>query len=236
MLIVFTLVHLQLLRPDFSTLLSKQQENEIFTLIGKLIQTLSSPEIAIDDRHTPRLYARFLAGLLTRHRREGTNTSRQQHPPPPPPPQNQHPAPSKGDYSSSNTSSTTFSQQQPQGGGMPSQQPHDGGYTQALYSESEKPETAIYQAPADLPYSSPSTRPIEFYTSGDFGPVNNLSDEDMLATMYALKNPAWWQNMMMPGYVGCCLALRTTADPKLNVLFIQIFVARPSKSSEERCV
>jgi hypothetical protein len=28
---------------------------------------------------------------------------------------------------------------------------------------------------------------------------NGMSDEEMLATMQALKNPAWWQNMMMPG-------------------------------------
>lgn len=28
---------------------------------------------------------------------------------------------------------------------------------------------------------------------------NGMSDEEMLATMHALKNPAWWQNMMMPG-------------------------------------
>jgi len=25
------------------------------------------------------------------------------------------------------------------------------------------------------------------------------SDEEMLATMQAIKNPSWWQNMMMPG-------------------------------------
>lgn len=28
----------------------------------------------------------------------------------------------------------------------------------------------------------------------------NFSDEEMLATMQAIKNPTWWSNMMMPGY------------------------------------
>lgn len=28
---------------------------------------------------------------------------------------------------------------------------------------------------------------------------NGVSEEEMLATMQTLKNPAWWQNMMMPG-------------------------------------
>ncbi|KAG6843914.1 hypothetical protein H0H87_011724, partial [Tephrocybe sp. NHM501043] len=73
----------QLLKPEFSNLLSKDQETEIFDLIGRLIQTLSSPEIAIDDRHTPKLYARFLAGLLSKHRRDGATVGRL-HPHPPP--------------------------------------------------------------------------------------------------------------------------------------------------------
>jgi hypothetical protein len=51
--------------------MSKEEETQVYDLIGRLIQTLSSPEIAIDDRHTPKLYARFLAGLLSRHRRDG---------------------------------------------------------------------------------------------------------------------------------------------------------------------
>ena len=30
--------------------------------------------------------------------------------------------------------------------------------------------------------------------------VNSFSDEEMLATMQAIKSPTWWSNMMMPGY------------------------------------
>jgi hypothetical protein len=191
--------HTQLLRPDFSNLLNKEQENEIFDLIGRLIQTFSSPEIAIDDRHTPRLYARFLAGLLSRHRREGMSAGRlhQQ-----PPPQNQIPRPSHGDYNLTNSSSSAFSVAQPQ-----NTQSHDNsGYTQSLYSQSEKSNThtPTYQE-GGVAYV-PSTTPIEFDTSYDLGlgSGNILSEEEMLATMQALKNPAWWQTMMMPGYVWMC--------------------------------
>ncbi|CAK5274670.1 unnamed protein product, partial [Mycena citricolor] len=69
---------LKLLRPEFSHLMSKEEENKVYDLIGRLIQTLSSPEIAIDDRHTPKLYARFLAGLLSKHRRDGATVGRLQ--------------------------------------------------------------------------------------------------------------------------------------------------------------
>jgi len=40
-------------------------------LIARAIHILSSPHIAVDDRHTPKLHARFLARLLSRHRRDG---------------------------------------------------------------------------------------------------------------------------------------------------------------------
>jgi len=56
--------------------MTKDLETEIFDLIGRLIQTFSSPEIAIDDRHTPKLYARFLAGLLARSRKDGATVGR----------------------------------------------------------------------------------------------------------------------------------------------------------------
>jgi hypothetical protein len=44
-------------------------EDEIFELIGRLITMLQ--DVAIDERHTPRLYAQFLASLLTGHRKGG---------------------------------------------------------------------------------------------------------------------------------------------------------------------
>ncbi|KAG2124252.1 hypothetical protein BD769DRAFT_1776582 [Suillus cothurnatus] len=60
---------LKLLRPEFAQLLTRQMEDGIFELIGRLITTLQ--DVAIDERHTPRLYARFLSSLLTRHRKGG---------------------------------------------------------------------------------------------------------------------------------------------------------------------
>jgi hypothetical protein len=73
----------------------------------------------------------------------------------------------------------------------------DQGFSRNTFSHSVD-TTPIYQPEAtfstgtggmhfvsDLGYSSPGS--------------NGMSDEEMLATMQALKNPAWWQNMMMPG-------------------------------------
>ncbi|KAJ7660324.1 hypothetical protein DFH06DRAFT_393736 [Mycena polygramma] len=73
---------LKLLRPEFSHMMSNEKESQVYDLIGRLIQTLSSPDIAIDDHHTPKLYARFLARLLSRHRRDAV-TLRHVHTQPP---------------------------------------------------------------------------------------------------------------------------------------------------------
>jgi len=46
--------------------LSQDQRVEIRGLVQKVIDILGSPEVAIDDRHGPKLYARFLEKLLAK--------------------------------------------------------------------------------------------------------------------------------------------------------------------------
>jgi hypothetical protein len=189
---------LQLLRPEFSTLMTKELETEIFELIGRLIQTFSSPDIAIDDRHTPKLYARFLAGLLSRNRKDGATVGRL-HPQPPPQSEIAHAA-SGGYGSHMPASNPSFSVTSPEGDG---QGGHDGGFTHAVFNPTnEKADTPIYRPEATYTLGN---GPIEFGGSADFGSLalgsstNGFSDEEMLATMQALKNPQWWSTMMMPG-------------------------------------
>lgn len=187
---------LKLLRPEFANLLSKDQEDEIFDLIGRLIQTLSSPEIAIDDRHTPKLYARFLAGLLSRHRRDGATVGRLQ-----PNPPSHHSQSSSMEFSqpTSSLSSSAFPLLQSQGGSM--QGGGDQGFSGNTFNHSvEKVDTTpIYRPEATF---STGAGAIHFVSDPGFPSLgsNGMSDEEMLATMQALKNPAWWQNMMMPGF------------------------------------
>ena len=71
------------MRPEFKAFVTPARENEIFDLIHRLIQTLQSPEIAIDERHTPRLHARFLTGLLSRYKRDVATTGGLHTQPPP---------------------------------------------------------------------------------------------------------------------------------------------------------
>lgn len=199
---------LQLLRPEFAHLLAREDENEIFDLIGRLIQTLSSNAIAIDDRHTPKLYARFLAGLLSRHRRDGATVGRL-HPQPPP---HQLPSPDSNGYPHNLPSVSTFAVSHPQGSVTGHGQDLQHGYGHSGYNQAvDQIATPIYRPEATYAVGA---GPIQF--GGDLEMLNfdgnSVSDEEMLATMQAIKNPAWWQNMMMPGFVFFCLEHSTTSD------------------------
>lgn len=61
---------LKLHRPKFQVLLTAAQADSIIPLLERLISTLGDPEIAVDDMHGPKVYARFLSTLLVGHRGE----------------------------------------------------------------------------------------------------------------------------------------------------------------------
>ncbi|KAH7920352.1 hypothetical protein BV22DRAFT_1021375 [Leucogyrophana mollusca] len=186
---------LKLLRPDFAQLLTRQMEDEIFELIGRLITCLQ--DVAIDERHTPRLYARFLAGLLTKHRKGGGGVAGRLQPMPPPSQTTQqhpntntsrHPPSSSGNQHS--TSQTQGSSQR-QGRGDPMQIAADHGAA---------PATTIYRP--EIAYTQGHGQ-MEIGSSIDVGMIDDLasglSEANTLATMHAL-NDVWWGNMMMPGF------------------------------------
>ena len=52
----------QLLQPKYATYLTAQERQEIRELVGRVVDLMA--EVAVDDRHYPKLYSRFLKGLL----------------------------------------------------------------------------------------------------------------------------------------------------------------------------
>lgn len=173
---------LKLLKPEFSSFLFKEQENEIFELIGHLIHTLSSPKIAIDDRHTPKLYARFLASLLSRHRRDGASAGRLQTNLPP---QNQ---PSTGT---------------PQG--RSEHTPPAVPSAQSSQSGQQSGSQGIHNVTHNIPQASlgDGMAPFIFGDVDMMDGIGDISEAEMLATMQAITGPSWWSNVMMPGCVFC---------------------------------
>lgn len=52
------------MQPRYAGYLDQQQRDEIRQKVQRMINLLGSPEVAIDDHHSPKLYSRFLQGLL----------------------------------------------------------------------------------------------------------------------------------------------------------------------------
>ncbi|KZT01948.1 uncharacterized protein LAESUDRAFT_730644, partial [Laetiporus sulphureus 93-53] len=185
---------LKLMRPEFKNLISQEQETEIFDLIRRLIEALKSPEIAIDDRHTPKLHARFLAGLLTKIRRDTATSGRLQ---PQPPPSSQPPEVNTGGFAAQPGSSTSASSQPyPSASSSTGFQDHGhlmtGGHTLANDVMNTEP---VYQT--DTAYTV-GAAPMEVF---DFNAPNGHGyAEETLGALIALQSPAYWRDMMMPGY------------------------------------
>ena len=211
---------LKLLRPEFAHLLTKEQEAEIFDLIARLIHLLSGAEIAIDDRHTPNLYARFLAGLLSKHRRDGVTVGRL-HPQPPSADTGgpHHDYPHSGGPSSTTSTNFSFTSSQGQSSGQGNSGMEGGHYHPNSFAlnmaggnpqqisldqqQQQKSGTPIYRADATFGLGpNGESFPMALGDSMDVAPYGSpeFADEDLLATMKALRNPEWWNNMMMPGF------------------------------------
>ena len=54
----------KLLHPKYIPVFTKEQRQESYNLVQKVVDALGSPEVAIDDKHGPKLYSRLLKGLL----------------------------------------------------------------------------------------------------------------------------------------------------------------------------
>ncbi|KAF4614734.1 hypothetical protein D9613_003000 [Agrocybe pediades] len=58
---------INLLRPRYLSLLSDELQRDIIQSVSRLISILRSDGVALDGRHTPALYSRFLASLMDNH-------------------------------------------------------------------------------------------------------------------------------------------------------------------------
>jgi len=191
---------LKLLRPEFSWLVRADDKTKIFDLIGRLIQTLNSPEVAIDNKHTPKLHAKFLAGLLTKHHQDSNQDQLSQAPLPP----SKHtvggnPAPYEGQPQPSSTSAQYFGHGSgPTQGASMSQ----GGFDSASYASdpnfSSQPSIRLSHDTAQ--YQLQTLDSVAATQDCAMNAMADLSEEDMLATLRTIGNPNWWSNMMMPGF------------------------------------
>ncbi|EJT98211.1 hypothetical protein DACRYDRAFT_71277 [Dacryopinax primogenitus] len=190
---------LKLLRPEFLPLLADTQQAHIVSMITSVVEVFNS--VAIDNMHTPRLYARFLQTLLEkRHTLEEPAPTQV-----PPEPENV----SKEPMPRINGSA-------PQNSGIPAPVLAPAV---AVTTEVQMPAPIPQQLPAQAALPTPPTLYVEGSVSGAVSTVGdetevppstyggslfNLddmeNDDDYLASMRALNNANWASNMLLPGW------------------------------------
>ena len=182
--------------------ISRGLEDEIYQLIERLVNTIGSPQIAVDERHAPMLYSRFLARLLSKHKRDGAEHGRmRQQGPPTQQPQASSSATVQQQWRRLQTAQQT---PPPHSGASPSPFATGGNSTtlpDILHSATFNGEPTVTQ-----------TRFKDAANNFTFDPV--LID-DLLEPMEAIEDPLWMQTMMLP---GCVLRFTFSSSSSYNHL------------------
>lgn len=230
---VLTWPFLQLLRLECSRFITPGLESDIYRIIERLINTLASPQIAIDERHTPKLYSRFLASLLAKHKRDGAGHGRmpQQGPPPqqmptnPGAPMYQQP---QASHSASSTQITT---------GVSGANAPDLAPTMTLNNTAAVPTEAMetknpdslgnytFDSPPDFTFGATNQQGSDLMDFS-FDPITTPGNDDMLAAMQAIHSPNWLGNMLMPGSVDGSPFIVERVQVRLILTSLQILLAR----------
>ena len=168
----------QLLHPRFVTYIPRETRVEIRGLVKDVANFLGSPEVALDDRHGPMMYSRFLHDLLE------TPLASVDHSPaalkraarllsPQPPPQPDLASGHQPSQASSSTATPTSNVHSP----APAHDPH------------------VYDDSLGMQFDSQSTQPAD--TSGMYAAPLPF-DNDLLQSMQTLTDSNW-SNMILPG-------------------------------------
>jgi hypothetical protein len=208
---------LKLLRPECSRFITPGLEAEIYQVIERLINTIGSPQIAIDERHTPMLYSRFLASLLAKHKRDGAARGRMHQEGPP----TQQPQASSSAPVYQQQRQTT-QQQAPHSSASPSSFATGGAGNPTTVQDvppvtepttvTQTTETGLFKdtavnnnepiLPLDPPLytfgaNAAGQQQHQHIDAMDF----TLEIDDLLGPMKAIvENPLWMQTMMLPGF------------------------------------
>lgn len=187
-------------------------EAEIYRVIEDLINTIGSPQIAIDERHTPKLYSRFLRSLLVKHKRDGAARGRMHQQGPPTQqvqtgsgpvyqqPQQPHAPPSISSYAGTGVSSGASTSNLPQTTTLNNGATASNELADAVPTNTNEPGNFVLQSSPDFMFGvqgEDDHQVVDF----TFDTIMTPGNDEMLAAMHAIQGPTFWQTMMMPGSV-----------------------------------
>ncbi|KAF8986590.1 hypothetical protein BDQ17DRAFT_1436191 [Cyathus striatus] len=175
----------KLLQPKFAAYLSIEQRVEIRGLVQKVVDLLGSAEIAIDERHGPKLYSRFLKNLLAA-------------------PMARTDPMSPGALSGASLPRQRSRAQKSTSGQTPVQSPEA-----ARDSLSPPPNQAILSFDTFAPMGATDPYAHEVNGTSSINDLNGLGinffqpelpqyDNDIMQSMQSLADPSTWSDMNMP--------------------------------------
>jgi len=180
----------KLLQPKFAAYIDAAKRASIRSRVQSVIDFFSNPEIAIDNRHGPKLYARFLKGLLASPMVAEPNSPG-------------YIRPSRRKTNRSKSSSTQS--------GEFSELPNSGVHSSNSFDHASPASTAHSlspppsQAAMSFDQFAPSGGAIDPFASGDHYPLHGsydmdyisgpLPDDDELMRMQSMTDPTMWQDV-----------------------------------------
>ncbi|KAF8807008.1 hypothetical protein BYT27DRAFT_7190720 [Phlegmacium glaucopus] len=197
----------KLLQPKFAAYLSQDQRVEIRSLVQQVIDLLGSPEVAIDDRHGPKLYSRFLEKLLAKPmaKLDPTAPDSSSHSSRPKPSRPNRVSSSGSTGQSSNSISTSFDYHNSITSNYPSPSTSSSlspPPTQAALSfDNFAPVGATDPFGPDMGVMLSDVSDMSPLTMGDFYPQPSLPfNEEILQSRQSMTDPSGWQDITLPGF------------------------------------
>lgn len=200
---------IKMLRAEHRTLLEPEERARVIEHVERLIETLKSSQIAVDGRHTPMLYSRFLGSLLAKYKddaaeqasTEGSNTDAGL---PTPPMERRQGLPSDP---KATTAAEIVSRHQSRPSieiSPPAPEPGyvvPGGQQQQTQGMFNPLDSSLFPSHEDINapgFDASTVHPASTIVGGSQYDTE-MTDEHMLAPMLAVANPNFWSTMMLPG-------------------------------------
>lgn len=172
----------KLLQPKYTPVFTQEQRQESYNLIQRVIDALGSPEVAIDDKHGPKLYSRLLTGLLATVKLDASHPGRR------PPSRTRKPSSKNSSSFTSNTTSPSRSSLSPI---VPNVHLNVNQVQQIQMEEG-------HGSPGDVSSGSSPSSMKGLNVQEFFAPPLPF-DGELLHSMQDLTNSTEWEGMVLPG-------------------------------------
>ena len=177
----------QLLQPKYSQYFTYERRQEIRTLVQEAVDLLGAPEVVVDDKHGPKLFSRFLAGLLAT---QNVN------------PDTLSPSSSKNVHLRRNGSRSKAKGKDPNGSSSSSPLRSYGSelLSPSSFSDSSSPAQQFVPLEGNSRGHSPSTVNLGMglLTADIYQGAPMPVDQELLDSIQFLSDPVW-QDTSMPG-------------------------------------